>query len=66
MLLVKRILGWRARHESVNMRYKHFALLQTASHYRWPLHAFRFHAIVRVTLLALGDEPLFSVILVAG
>ena len=51
----------RARHEAVNLRLKHFNVLQQSFRHKLDLHGLCFHAIVHLVQILLHDEPLFSV-----
>lgn len=52
----------RARHETVNRRFKQFAVLGNRFRHSLKLHSFCFYAVCNITqLLLLSGEPLFSV-----
>ena len=51
----------RARHETVNKRLKQFAVLNCKFRHALSYHGTCFHAVSRITQLALCEEPLFDV-----
>ncbi len=50
----------RARHETVNRRFKQFAVLSNRFRHDKSSHSFCFHAIANVTQLIMDTHPLFS------
>ena len=52
----------RARHETVNRRFKQFGCLSNTYRHKLQKHGAMFHAIANITQLAIMDnEPLFQV-----
>lgn len=49
----------RARHETVNKRFKQFGVLSSRFRHHRRLHSFCFHAIANLTQLMMDTEPLF-------
>ncbi len=52
----------RARHETVNKRLKQFAVCNSKFRHALSYHGTCFHAVSRITQLALLEEPLFDVL----
>lgn len=51
----------RARHETVNKRFKQFRVLLSRFRHDKALHSYCFHAVANVTQLVMDTEPLFFV-----